>query len=63
MLGQKTTKSTHKGWRLDFVFEYQILITALRNSLIEISKVVATEEAREEKAQVMFDFLTSQEFG
>ena len=42
--------------------EYQILITALRNSLIEISKVVATEEAREEKAQVMFDFLTSQEF-
>ena len=41
--------------------EYQILITALRNSLIEISKVVATEEAREEKAQVM-DFLTSQEF-
>jgi hypothetical protein len=42
--------------------EYQILITALRNSLIEISKVVATEEVREEKAQVMFDFLTSQEF-
>lgn len=42
--------------------DYQILITALRDSLIQISKVVSSEVSREEKAQVMFDFLMSQEF-
>lgn len=42
--------------------EYQILITALRDTLIQISKVVSSEEVREEKAQVMFDFLMSPEF-
>jgi hypothetical protein len=43
-------------------YEYQILVRALRQSLVEISKATASEEAREGKAQVMYDFLTSQEF-
>ena len=42
--------------------EYMVLIRALRNSLIEIANVAGAEEVREEKAQIMFDFLTSQEF-
>ena len=42
--------------------EYQILIRALRNSLIELAKATAAEGAREEKSQIMFDFLTSPEF-
>ncbi|MEK9685491.1 MAG: DUF2130 domain-containing protein [Rhodospirillaceae bacterium] len=42
--------------------EYQILVRALRQSLIDLAKVVSSEQAREEKAQVMYDFLTSQEF-
>lgn len=42
--------------------EYQILMRALRNSLIDLSNAVASESVREEKAQIMFDFLTSQEF-
>ena len=35
---------------------------ALRQSLIDVAKATASEEAREGKAQVMYDFLTSQEF-
>ena len=42
--------------------DYQILVQALRNTLIELSRAVASEGAREEKAHVMFDFLTGQEF-
>jgi hypothetical protein len=42
--------------------EYQILTRALRQSLLDISKVTASEEAREGKAQVMYDFLVGQEF-
>lgn len=42
--------------------EYQILVRALRQSLIEIAKASASEDAREGKAQIMYDFLTSQEF-
>ncbi|WP_443646699.1 DUF2130 domain-containing protein [Candidatus Ponderosibacter sp. Uisw_141_02] len=42
--------------------DYQILLRALRNSLIDLSNAVASESVREEKAQIMFDFLTSQEF-
>ena len=42
--------------------EYMVLIRALRNSLIEIANVAGAEAVREEKAQIMFDFLTSQEF-
>ena len=42
--------------------EYQILIQALRHSLIDLSNAIGAEEVREEKAQVMFDFLMSQEF-
>ena len=36
--------------------EYQILMRALRNSLIDLSNAVASESVREEKAQIMFDF-------
>jgi hypothetical protein len=43
--------------------EYQILVRALRQSLVEISKATVAEESREGKAQVMYDFLISQEFG
>ena len=42
--------------------EYTILVQALRKSLMDVAKATASEEAREGKAQVMFDFLTSQEF-
>ena len=42
--------------------DYQILIQALRHSLIDLSNAVATEAFRDEKAQIMFDFLMSQEF-
>jgi hypothetical protein len=42
--------------------DYQILIQALRNTLFELSRAVAAEGAREEKAHVMYDFLTGQEF-
>ena len=42
--------------------DYQILIQALRHSLIDLSNAVATEGIREEKAQIMFDFLMSREF-
>ena len=41
--------------------DYQILIQ-LRHSLIDLSNAVATEAFRDEKAQIMFDFLMSQEF-
>lgn len=42
--------------------EYIVLVKALRQSLMDIAKISASEQAREGKAQVMFDFLTSQEF-
>jgi len=42
--------------------DYQILIQALRHSLIDLSNAVATEGIREDKAQIMFDFLMSREF-
>jgi len=42
--------------------EYTILVRALRQGLFEVARTTAAEEAREGKAQVMFDFLTSQEF-
>ena len=42
--------------------DYQILVQALRNTLFELSRAVAAEGAREEKAHVMYDFLTGQEF-
>lgn len=42
--------------------EYAILVRALRQSLMDVAKATASEEAREGKAQVMYDFLTSQEF-
>jgi len=42
--------------------DYQILIQALRHSLIDLSNAVATEKIREDKAQIMFDFLMSREF-
>ena len=42
--------------------EYQILVRALRQSLLEISKLRRAEEARDGHAQAMFNFLTSQEF-
>ena len=42
--------------------EYQILTRALRQSLLDISKVTAAEENRGDKAQVMYNFLMSQEF-
>jgi len=35
---------------------------ALRQDVFELSKVTAAEEARGEKSQVMFNFLTSQEY-
>lgn len=42
--------------------EYQVLVKALRQSLIDVARVTAAEGAREGKAQVMYDFLTGQEF-
>ncbi len=42
--------------------DYPTLVRALRQSLLDISKVTASEQAREGKAQIMYDFLTSQEF-
>ena len=42
--------------------EYQILVRALRQSLVELAKATVSEGAREGKAQVMYDFLISQEF-
>lgn len=42
--------------------EYQVLVKALRQSLLDVARVTAAEEAREGKAQVMYDFLTGQEF-
>ena len=42
--------------------EYQILIRALRQSLIDVARATAAETVREDKAQVMYDFLTSSEF-
>jgi hypothetical protein len=42
--------------------EYPLLVKALRQSLMDVAKVTASEGAREGKAQVMYDFLTSQEF-
>ncbi len=42
--------------------EYTILVRALRQSLLDMARVTAAEEARDSKSQVMFDFLTSQEF-
>lgn len=42
--------------------EYPILVRALRQSLMDLAKVTASENAREGKAQVMYDFLTSHEF-
>ena len=42
--------------------EYQILIQALRQSLIDLANAIGADKVREEKAQVMFDFLMSQEF-
>ena len=57
-------KKTHMRdgvWVCGF-HEYPILVRALRQSLIDVAKATASEEAREGKAQVMYDFLTSQEF-
>ena len=42
--------------------EYQVLIRALRQSLIDVARATAAETVREDKAQVMYDFLTSSEF-
>ena len=42
--------------------EYSILTQALRQSLMDVARATASEEAREGKAQAMYDFLTSQEF-
>jgi hypothetical protein len=42
--------------------EYLLLIQALRQSIFELARAHATEIARDEKAQVMYDFLTSKQF-
>ena len=42
--------------------EYLLLIKALRESVINISKIKSSEIARDTKANVMYDFLTSNEF-
>lgn len=42
--------------------EYQILVRALRQTLNEVSKRISAESIREDKANIMFDFLTSKEF-
>jgi hypothetical protein len=42
--------------------EYPVLVRALREGLFALDRASAGEEAREGKAQVMFDFLTSHEF-
>ena len=42
--------------------EYPLLIRALRQSLIDLARVTAAETVREDKAQIMYDFLTSPEF-
>ena len=41
--------------------EYQVLIRALRQSLIDVARATAAETVREDKAQVMYDVLTSSE--
>ena len=42
--------------------EYQILVRALRQTLNEVSKRISAESVRKDKANLMFDFLTSNEF-
>ena len=42
--------------------EYTLITRALRQGIIDISRVIAAEGARDAKADVMYDFLTSVDF-